>query len=60
MVIEEGDLRVPHPRFRERRFVLEPLMEIAPSLRVDGVAISEQLTRVRGQVIRRFQSSGSS
>jgi 2-amino-4-hydroxy-6-hydroxymethyldihydropteridine diphosphokinase len=29
-IIEERDLTVPHPRFRERRFVLEPLAEIAP------------------------------
>lgn len=29
-IIEEQDLTVPHPRFRERRFVLEPLAEIAP------------------------------
>src|SRR5262249_49906583 len=29
LVIDEPDLRVPHPRFRERRFVLEPLAEIA-------------------------------
>jgi len=29
-VIEEEGLRVPHPRFRERRFVLEPLVEVAP------------------------------
>jgi 2-amino-4-hydroxy-6-hydroxymethyldihydropteridine diphosphokinase len=29
-IIEEQDLAVPHPRFRERRFVLEPLAEIAP------------------------------
>ena len=29
-VIEEPGLMVPHPRFRERRFVLEPLAEIAP------------------------------
>jgi 2-amino-4-hydroxy-6-hydroxymethyldihydropteridine diphosphokinase len=28
-IIEERDLTVPHPRFRERRFVLEPLAEIA-------------------------------
>ena len=35
-VITEPDLVVPHPRFRERRFVLEPLTEIAPGL-VDPV-----------------------
>jgi 2-amino-4-hydroxy-6-hydroxymethyldihydropteridine diphosphokinase len=29
-VIEEEGLIVPHPRFRERRFVLEPLAEVAP------------------------------
>ena len=29
-VIDEPGLVVPHPRFRERRFVLEPLAEIAP------------------------------
>ena len=31
-VIDEPGLIVPHPRFRERRFVLEPLAEIAPDL----------------------------
>jgi 2-amino-4-hydroxy-6-hydroxymethyldihydropteridine diphosphokinase len=29
-VIDEPGLVVPHPRFRERRFVLAPLMELAP------------------------------
>lgn len=29
-IIEEQDLTIPHPRFRERRFVLEPLVEVAP------------------------------
>src|SRR5688572_32718367 len=28
--IEEPGLVVPHPRFRERLFVLEPLAEVAP------------------------------
>jgi 2-amino-4-hydroxy-6-hydroxymethyldihydropteridine diphosphokinase len=31
-VIDEGDLQVPHPRFRERLFVLDPLFELAPDL----------------------------
>jgi 2-amino-4-hydroxy-6-hydroxymethyldihydropteridine diphosphokinase len=35
-VISEGVLMVPHPRFRERAFVLEPLVEIAPDM-VDPV-----------------------
>jgi len=35
-VFDEPGLIVPHPRFRERRFVLEPLAEIAPEL-VDPV-----------------------
>jgi len=30
--INEPDFIVPHPRFRERRFVLEPLAEIAPEM----------------------------
>ena len=29
-VIETPALTVPHPRFRERLFVLEPLVEVAP------------------------------
>jgi 2-amino-4-hydroxy-6-hydroxymethyldihydropteridine diphosphokinase len=32
-VIDEPDLQIPHPRFRDRPFVLDPLAEIAPDLR---------------------------
>ena len=31
-VVDEPDLQVPHPRFRERLFVLEPLAALAPNL----------------------------
>jgi 2-amino-4-hydroxy-6-hydroxymethyldihydropteridine diphosphokinase len=31
-IIEEDGLSIPHPRFREREFVLGPLAEIAPEM----------------------------
>jgi 2-amino-4-hydroxy-6-hydroxymethyldihydropteridine diphosphokinase len=44
-VIAEAGLEVPHPRFRERFFVLGPLAEIAPDLvdPVTGLRVGELL-----------------
>jgi len=44
-VIEEPGLTVPHPRLHERRFVLEPLAELAPGLVVPGLGDMESLLR---------------
>ncbi len=35
--IDEPGLTVPHPRLWERRFVLEPLAELAPGLDIPGL-----------------------
>ena len=47
--IAEPGLAVPHPRFRERLFVLEPLAEVAPDWidPVTGRSISELLQQAR-------------
>jgi len=47
--VDEEGLRVPHPRFRERRFVVAPLAEIAPDLvdPVTGRTVGEILESLR-------------
>jgi 2-amino-4-hydroxy-6-hydroxymethyldihydropteridine diphosphokinase len=42
------ELTLPHPRLRERRFMLEPLAAVAPELRVppDGATVRELLARL--------------
>jgi 2-amino-4-hydroxy-6-hydroxymethyldihydropteridine diphosphokinase len=47
-VIQEEGLVVPHPRFRERRFVLAPLAEVVPAMKdpVTGKTVAELLAQL--------------
>lgn len=47
VTVDEPDLVVPHPRMWERRFVLQPLADLAPDL-----VTSDQLRAAGGEVIR--------
>lgn len=58
-VIATAELEVPHPRMTQRRFVLEPLAEIAPDFRhpVTGKTASEMLAGLKPQGTRRLETT---
>jgi len=56
-VVTMPDLEIPHPRFRDRRFVLAPLADLAPDLRdpVTRKTVRELLAELRGQAVRKLE-----
>jgi 2-amino-4-hydroxy-6-hydroxymethyldihydropteridine diphosphokinase len=51
LTLEEENLVIPHPRLHERRFVLEPLAEIAPDL------LHPRLGRSIAEILRTLNSA---
>jgi 2-amino-4-hydroxy-6-hydroxymethyldihydropteridine diphosphokinase len=50
-------LTLPHPQVTARRFVLEPLLELDPELRLpDGTALSDALAALEGERVERVGS----
>jgi 2-amino-4-hydroxy-6-hydroxymethyldihydropteridine diphosphokinase len=47
-IVDEPGLTVPHPRLAERLFVLEPLSELDPSLKIPGMgSVSSLLAKLQ-------------
>lgn len=57
LVLAEDHLEVPHPNLRERAFVLVPLVEIAPDLRLPGekLTVKEILASLDSSGVKFFQ-----
>ena len=57
VVSDDPALLLPHPRLAERRFVLEPLLEIAPELALpDGRRLRDLRGAVGDQGVRRLDA----
>jgi 2-amino-4-hydroxy-6-hydroxymethyldihydropteridine diphosphokinase len=55
-ILSTPGLEIPHERLADRRFVLEPLAELAPDLRHPrtGSTVNEMLARVKNQKVERI------
>lgn len=60
-IVHDKCLTIPHPRMLGRRFVLDPLLEIAPDLRHPGTGalLRDYLPGVSNQGVRLFESEGT-
>ena len=56
-VVKTPELNIPHPRFAERRFVLAPMVELAPELRDPNSrrTMRELLPGTAGQAVRKTE-----
>jgi 2-amino-4-hydroxy-6-hydroxymethyldihydropteridine diphosphokinase len=54
-VSDSETLQVPHPRAKERRFVLQPMAEVSPQWLISGTSVLELLAQVTDQNVREWK-----
>ena len=57
-VVDSAEVTIPHPALRQRRFVLEPLAEIAPDAAAPSLAQDDSRTArcaAAGPAVRKLQ-----
>jgi 2-amino-4-hydroxy-6-hydroxymethyldihydropteridine diphosphokinase len=54
LTIDTPRLSVPHPRMHQRAFVLRPLQDLAPTLRLEQGSLAALLTKCQDQKLERL------
>ncbi|SDK68026.1 2-amino-4-hydroxy-6-hydroxymethyldihydropteridine diphosphokinase [Natronincola ferrireducens] len=57
-IAEDDKLTLPHPRMKERVFVMIPLYEIAPNVEINGMEIEQIIKNLEVQGIRKVHYGG--
>ncbi|MFP7696300.1 dihydroneopterin aldolase [Trueperella sp. LYQ143] len=55
--ISTAELTLPHPRASQRRFVLQPWLDVDPDAHLDGVRVADLLEAVSDQPLARWMDS---
>ncbi|OPJ57050.1 2-amino-4-hydroxy-6-hydroxymethyldihydropteridine diphosphokinase [Alkalithermobacter paradoxus] len=58
IISDDEKLIIPHPRMKERAFVLVPLMDIDPNLYIQGENIKDILSTLKEQGIKEYTENG--